>query len=216
MCFLPCSVVLNLIRQVVRDVGPPKASDQPRTEGAGAGSGEQELFPSRQATLPLCPPPLLRGKAFQSPSLEPRPPPGRGLGGPVHGTHRRSRPGAAAATCRTSPRRRAEQACGKQRRNRRNAGRREGSGEARGVAGAQAHSRGRAPGSARRGCRLDAAGSRRSPGRGLQVRTPPSLRASSSGSPLPPCALSPSGATQIAAPLQPGASPEVGGPGGTR
>lgn len=77
-------------------------------------------------------------------------PPGDGLGGRAQGTYRRSHLCAAAATCRGPLRRRAERPGVKHRRNRRNAGRREDSGEARGVAGAQAHSLATAPGSQER------------------------------------------------------------------
>lgn len=67
MCFPPCSVVLRTKpRKVVRDVGPPKASNQATTKGAGAGKeggGGAGAFQKSPGHTPVCYPPSLRGQA---------------------------------------------------------------------------------------------------------------------------------------------------------
>lgn len=140
-----------------------QASNQPTTKGAGTGeAGAFQKSPGHSPAVPPSFPPWLseRSRVGRASRLLPsRPkdqgsqtsaPPGDGLGGRAQGTYRRSRLCAAAATCRGPLRRRAERPGVKHRRNRRNAGRREDSGEARGVAGAQAHSLATAPGSQER------------------------------------------------------------------
>lgn len=159
---LPCSAVLRAKSwRVLRDQGSTRPLLGRRLKEAGWG--EAGAFQKSPGHTLAVPPASLRGspnapggKGF--PSLRSRPedqrsqsstPPGRGLGGRAQGTHHRSRRCAVAVTCRTPVRRRAETPGGKRGRNLRAAGRREDSGEARGVAVAQAHSLATAPGSTR-------------------------------------------------------------------
>lgn len=74
MCFPPCSVVLRTKpRKVVRDVGPPKASYQPTTKGAGAGKeggGGSRSFSEVARPHSRVLPSFAPWEGFPSPSLE--------------------------------------------------------------------------------------------------------------------------------------------------